>query len=312
VLALVAAAALVAGATVGGGAGQARRLEASRRATATAPPTAPIAAAAPIARTTSTRFNVRRAYVLTRRQLSFGPRPAGSPAQRRVAALLRSRLPGGRFEPLANGLRNVVGGLPGRGRAIVVAAHYDTTPVRGYLGANNSAAGVGAVVEIARDLRADRVPRGAPPIRFALFDGEEAPAGFTDFSTQGLRGSRAYAAAHASQTREVIVLDFIALLNESLPREQGSDARLWQRLRSAALQAGTARLFPAATRSEVLDDHTPFMRLGIPAIDLIDFDYSCWQKLCDDLTQVSVSNLAAVGQSVLALVRSERGRLTAR
>jgi Zn-dependent M28 family amino/carboxypeptidase len=193
-----------------------------------------------------------------------------------------------------------------------VAAHYDTTPVPGYLGANNSAAGVGAVIEIARDLRGDRVPRGAPPVRFVLFDGEEAPAGFTDFITQGLRGSRAYAAAHASQTREVIVLDFIALLDERLPREQGSDAPLWQRLRSAALRAGAARLFPADTRPEVLDDHTPFMRMGIPAIDLIDFDYSCWQQLCDNLSQVSVSNLAAVGESVLALVRSERRRLAVR
>jgi hypothetical protein len=311
-LALIAAVALLVWATAGGGAGQARRLEASPRAAAASAATAAARTTVATARTTSTRFDVNRAYALTREQLSFGPRPAGSPAQRQVAGLLRSRLPGGRFEPLADGLRNIVGGAPGRGRAIVVAAHYDTTPVPGYLGANNSAAGVGAVIEIARDLRRDPVPRGVPPIRFVLFDGEEAPAGFTDFTTQGLRGSRAYAAAHASQTREVIVLDFIALLNESLPREQGSDARLWQRLRSAALQARTARLFPAATRSEVLDDHTPFMRLGIPAIDLSDFDYGCWQKLCDDLTQVSVSNLAAVGETVLALVRAERRRLTAR
>jgi hypothetical protein len=256
-------------------------------------------------------FDAQRAYALTRMQLSYGPRPAGSSAQRRVAGRLRSLLPAASYEPLAGGLRNIVGGLPGRGRAIVVAAHYDTTPVPGYLGANNSAAGVGAVIELARDLRRDRAPRGAPPIRFALFDGEEAPAGFTDFIAQGLRGSRAYAAAHAGQTREVIVLDFIALPDERLPREQGSDAQLWQRMRAAARRSGATRLFPAGTRAEVLDDHTPFVAQGIPAIDLIDFDYRCWQKLCDDLSQVSVRNLGAVGKSVLALVRSERRRLAA-
>ena len=55
-----------------------------------------------------------------------------------------------------------------------------------------------------------------------------------------------------------------------------------------------------------MDDHTPFLRAGIPAIDLIDFRYACWQKLCDDLSQVSLTNLTRVGRTVLELVRSER------
>lgn len=254
------------------------------------------------------RFDGRRAYALAVAQVRKGPRPAGSAAQREMAALLRPMLPGGHFESVPGGLRNVVGEIPGRGPAIVVAAHYDTTPVPGYLGANNSATGVGAVVELARDMRHDRAPPGAPPVVFALFDGEEAPAGFTDFLAQGLRGSRAYAAAHAGATREVIVLDFIALLNERLPREQGSDPQLWGLLRSAAARVGAGRLFPDATASLVYDDHTSFTQVGIPAIDLIDFDYACWQKLCDDLRQVSERNLAAVGESVLELLRSERRR----
>jgi glutaminyl-peptide cyclotransferase len=58
----------------------------------------------------------------------------------------------------------------------------------------------------------------------------------------------------------------------------------------------------------VLDDHTPFLRAGIPAIDLIDFDYPCWQKLCDDLSQVSKVNLTKVGRTVLELIRAERLR----
>ena len=58
----------------------------------------------------------------------------------------------------------------------------------------------------------------------------------------------------------------------------------------------------------MLDDHTPFLRAGIPAIDLIDFRYACWQKLCDDLSQVSQANLAKVGTTVLELIRAERLR----
>jgi hypothetical protein len=253
-------------------------------------------------------FDGRYAYELTKLQLSFGPRPAGSAAQRVAAARLVKLLPGGRFEPVPGGLRNIVGELPGRKPAIVVAAHYDTTDVPGYLGANNSAAGVGAVIALARALRGDRRTPGQAAIHFVLFDGEEAPSGFKDFYNEGLRGSRAYAAAHAKEIREVIVLDFIALHELQLKRDVSSDRALWSRLRAAAARARTLALFPNASQGEILDDHTPFLRASIPAIDLIDFDYACWQKLCDDLSQVSRTNLTRVGTTVLELLRSERLR----
>jgi len=251
-------------------------------------------------------FDGRYAYELTKLQVSHGPRPAGSVAQRAVAARLVKLLPGGHFEPVPGGLRNVVGQLPGRGPAIVVAAHYDTTDVPGYLGANNSATGVGAVIAIARALKGDRRTPGQAAVRFVLFDGEEAPTGYTDFYTEGLRGSRAYAAAHAKELREVIVLDFIALHDEQLSRDRSADPALWSRLRAAARRAGTLDLFPGTLQGVVLDDHTPFLRASIPAIDLIDFRYPCWQKVCDDMTQVSSKNLTRVGVTVLELLRSER------
>ncbi len=207
---------------------------------------------------------------------------------------------------MPGGLRNIVGGLPGRKPAIVVAAHYDTTDVPGYLGANNSAAGVGAVIALARALKGDRPVAGQAAVRFVLFDGEEAPSGFRDFFAAGLRGSRAYAAAHARETREVIVLDFIALHDVRLRRDASSDADLWSRLRAAAARAHTLAIFPNATQGELLDDHSPFVRAGVPAIDLIDFDYPCWQKLCDDLSRVSRKNLTRVGSTVLELVRADR------
>ena len=251
-------------------------------------------------------FDGRYAYELTKLQVSYGPRPAGSVAQRSVAARLVKLLPGGHFEPVPGGLRNIVGGLPGRGPAIVVAAHYDTTDVPGYLGANNSATGVGAVIAIARALKGDRRVPGQAAVRFVLFDGEEAPTGYTDFYTEGLRGSRAYAAAHAKEIREVIVLDFIALHDEQLSRDGSSDPALWSRLRAAARRAGTLDLFPNTLQGVVLDDHTPFLRASIPAVDLIDFRYPCWQKVCDDMSQVSSKNLTRVGVTVLELLRSER------
>jgi hypothetical protein len=250
-------------------------------------------------------FDAARAFATARLQVGFGPRPAGSRAERGVADVLLRILPDAHFESVAGGLRNIVGGLAGSEPAIVVGAHYDTTPVAGYVGANNSAAGVGAVIELARDLAGDRRRPGQPAVRFVLFDGEEAPAGFTDFARDGLRGSRAYVAAHARTTAATVVLDFVANRDLRIPREAGSDPRLWSRLRAAAATVGSSRAFPAATRGEILDDQTPFAVAGIPAIDVIDFDYPCWQKPCDTLGEISQASLGETGRAVLALVRGE-------
>jgi hypothetical protein len=42
----------------------------------------------------------------------------------------------------------------------------------------------------------------------------------------------------------------------------------------------------------------PFLRAGVPAIDLIDFDFRCWHRTCDDLSAVSPRNLDAVGETM--------------
>ena len=126
-------------------------------------------------------------------------------------------LPGGRFEPFPStgpqqGLRNIVGVLPGRAPAILIGAHYDTEwHPKGFVGANDSAAGTAALIELARTLSA-ALPRNHREIRFVLFDGEEDPPGCTDrdFQFCALRGSRAYAAAHPGEIGDMILLDYIA------------------------------------------------------------------------------------------------------
>ena len=272
----------------------------------TPPPTGPTLSSAPPAAPAASvdRFDAGRAMGWARRQVALGPRPAGSQAQRRAAEFLRAALPGGRYVPIGGGLRNLVGLLPGRGAPIVLIAHYDTTPVPGYLGANNSAAAVGAILELARTLRHD--PRGRP-VRFVLTDGEEAPTYPVQgsFYRQGLRGSR-YAAAHPPRPAAVIVLDFVAQKGLRLVHEPGSDAALWGRLRAAAEKVGVGAVFPPGDQNEVLDDHTPFARRGVPAIDLIDFHYPCWQKPCDTLDKLSTRSLDAAGEAVLELVRTLR------
>jgi hypothetical protein len=255
------------------------------------------------------RFDGRRAFAELRRQVEMGPRPAGSAASRRLAARIRRALPRGRYEqigPAHPGLRNVVGRLPGRKPAVVVAAHYDTKNLPGFVGANDGAGGTAAVLELARVLRRTKRPRTAPELRFVLFDGEEATNDKADFRLTGLRGSQAYADRHRGELRALVLLDFIADKDLSLPREEGSDPKLWARLRAAARRVGAGSAFPAQKRSEIVDDHTPFAEDGVPAIDLIDFDFPCWHKRCDDMSAVSARSLDISGEAVLELLRSWR------
>ena len=249
------------------------------------------------------RFDRDKAFANLRYQVEMGPRPAGSAKARELAEWLRERLPRGRLQRVPGGLQNVVGRIPGRGKAIVVAAHYDTKDLPGFVGANDGAGGTAAVLEIARVLRDVRRPAGAPPIRFVLFDGEESPDDAKDFYATGLRGSKFYARRHADEIRALILLDFVAEKGRMrIPREAGSNLGLWNRLRAAARRVGAQSAFPDDTSGEVLDDHTPFTRRGVPAIDLIDFTFRCWHKTCDDLDAVSARSLDLTGESVTQML----------
>jgi glutaminyl-peptide cyclotransferase len=254
-------------------------------------------------RLTVDRFDSRAAFRLLREQVSLGPRPAGSPASRRLASRLRRLLPRGRFQTVPGGLRNVVGAVPGRTRGYVaVGAHYDTKDVPGFVGANDGASGTAVVVQLARTVRPGRLRRS---LVFVLFDGEESPRGTptAQFEERGLRGSRV-AARRFRRARAMILLDFVGDRRLRIPRERLSNPALWQRLRAAAGRVGARHAFPRGTRGAVLDDHLPFIRQGVPAIDLIDFDFPCFHRPCDDLSAVSERSLDVTGETVLELLAS--------
>jgi Zn-dependent M28 family amino/carboxypeptidase len=251
----------------------------------------------------SDRFNRDRAFADLRHQVDLGPRPAGSEASKQLAGWLRDRLPNGRLQPLPGGLQNVIGDIPGRSKPIVVAAHYDTKDMPGFVGANDGAGGTAAVLEIARYMQKAKRPADAPPIRFVLFDGEESPDDGQDFYSSGLRGSKYYARRFANRTRALILLDFVAEKGGMrIPREDSSNLELWDRLRAAARKVGAKSAFPDDTSGAVMDDHTPFLRRGVPAIDLIDFTFKCWHKTCDDMSAVSARALDLSGETVIQLL----------
>jgi hypothetical protein len=249
------------------------------------------------------QFDSARAWKVLKYQVALGERPAGSAASRKLGAYLKRRVPNGRYQRVPGGLRNVVGRVPGRDsdRVVLVGAHYDTKDIRGFVGANDGASGTAVALRIAREVEPRTI---RPTLLFVFFDGEESPRGAADdeFEEKGLRGSKVAARRFARKVDRMVLLDFVGEKDLSIPREANSSRRLWSRLRAAAERAGTADTFPAGTAGGILDDHIPFIDRGVPAIDLIDFDFDCFHRTCDDLSAVSEESLDSVGETVMELL----------
>jgi glutaminyl-peptide cyclotransferase len=276
-------------------------------------PATTAARAGSVPRARVNRFDAARAMRIAKLQVDAGQRPAGSRTLRRVAVRLRAMLPAGRFEDVpgtgpTHPLRNIVGSLPGPGPVLVIGAHYDSEyHPKGFVGANDAAAAVGTVIELSRALA--RLPRTAtsPGIRFVLFDGEEEPFPTNDFYDDALRGSKAYVQIHAEEVRAMVLLDYIGNKGVRLPREATSDPGLWGQIRAAAGRAGVAAVFPSGQETGILDDHTPFRRAGIPAVDLIDWSYRYKDGLEDTYDKLSADSVDAVGETMVEFAKRYLG-----
>jgi glutaminyl-peptide cyclotransferase len=250
------------------------------------------------------RFDADAAFELIETQVDYGPRPAGSEASEKLGQELRRMLPNAEVQPLAGGLLNLISVIPGEKPAIVVGAHYDTeATVPNHVGANDGAAGTAAVVELARTVE-QHLPEDHREVRFVLFDGEEEPPNCPDaeFVRCALRGSRAYALEHRGEIGEMILLDYIANKGLRIPREGNSDPALWEQLREAASEVGKDEVFPDAGAAAILDDHIPFIGIGVPSIDLIDFRYAYADTAEDTPDKLSTDSLDAVGETTAELI----------
>jgi glutaminyl-peptide cyclotransferase len=186
-------------------------------------------------------------------------------------------------------------------RVVLVGAHYDTKDIPGFVGANDGASGTAIALRLAREIEPRTI---RPTLLFVFFDGEESPrgAGPGEFEEKGLRGSKVAARRLADEVDRMVLLDFVGDKELSIPRESYSSRGLWTRLRAAADRAGVGGTFPSGTAGGVLDDHLPFLQRGVPAIDLIDFDFACWHRKCDDLSAVSEDSLDKVGETMMELL----------
>jgi glutaminyl-peptide cyclotransferase len=254
-------------------------------------------------------FNSDRAFADLRAQVRIGPRPARSPGGRREVRLIAARLRAAGLEPtVQRPHRNVVAAIPGRRPGtIVLGAHHDTKAgIPGFVGANDGASGVAVLLELARVLPR---PLPGPSVVLAFFDAEEA-RGDRPFASDGARGSAQFvrlaeaggeqAAPPLRRIRAMYLLDLVGDCDLHIPREGNSSEELYERLDGPAFGGETA---------PILDDHIPFLAAGIPAVDLIDFEYGpgprpgAWFHTSEDsLDKVCPEGLGQVGRAVIGAI----------
>ena len=203
-------------------------------------------------------------------------------------------------------VRNIVGQVStgsaqgvGEGPVIVMGAHYDTRrsadeedPGVPVMGANDGASGVAVLLELARTLDRDKLQR---QVWLAFFDAEDN--GRLD-GWEWCVGS-SYMAAHLEVTPEaVVVVDMIGDADQQIYLERNSDPVLQTRLWEIATTLGYTDTFISEYRWAMYDDHVPFAQRGIPAVDIIDFDYPYWHTTQDTPDKVSTESLERVGRVV--------------
>jgi Zn-dependent M28 family amino/carboxypeptidase len=89
-----------------------------------------------------------------------------------------------------------------------------------------------------------------------------------------------------------------------LYKEHNSNVDLMEQIWEQARLLGYDEVFLPGYKFSVLDDHTPFIEAGIPAVDIIDLDYPYWHTTEDTADKVSVESLQIVGDTLLAWILS--------
>ncbi len=255
----------------------------------------------------------------------IGVRRIGTPESARTRAFIRAQLKnqGWRFEedPFSctppegarrkgtvqgvNLLARRAGTKPGE---IWIAGHYDTYDLPAFLGANDGGSSTAILIELGRQL-AGEGPRQGMGLVLCWFDGEESfsPIPWDDH-TNSTFGSRHLAAklqesGGLKAVRALLLLDMVGDKDLTLIHETGSTGWLHDLLDKKARALGWPHLLAGGSQ-EIKDDHVPFRRLGVPAIDLIDFRYGplnrFWHTREDTLDKCSAESLGKMGNLILA------------
>ena len=277
------------------------------------------------------RFDSARAWKDLEAQVAIGPRPSGSAALQKTRDYILAELKKAGVEarqqifiartPLGEtAMANVIATIPGRRpERIALASHFDTkrTPflnpqngqtVNRFVGASDGASSTAALLELARVLK---TRQNEFTIELIFFDGEEAVLEWRE--GDNTYGSRHYVeAAQKAGTlktlRALVLLDMIGDKDLLIRRDAASTNWLVDIVWAAAARIGRRGVF-SNEQTSIDDDHIPFLRAGVPAVDIIDLDYPAWHTAADTLDNVSARSLQIVGDVVLAALPDIEARL---
>lgn len=259
-------------------------------------------------------FDGDRAYEDVQTQVLYGDRIPGSTGHQQTLEYVQSELKNAGWQVeikdttyQGHPVQNITARRGDSTSPIIFAAHYDTRmyadqdtdpnlhsqPVPG---ANDGASGVAVLLEMARVMPADQ-----KAVWLVFFDTED----------QGhikgwdwILGSQAYADSLTVSPQAVIVIDMIGDADLNIYREKSSDQTLTDQIWQSAADLGYSEQFINDEKYNMLDDHTPFLEKGIPAVDIIDFDYPYWHTTQDTADKVSPESLSVVGNTLLSWLKS--------
>jgi glutaminyl-peptide cyclotransferase len=259
-------------------------------------------------------IDANRAFQYVKEIVAIGPRPPGSAGHKKEESYLKSHLKGDNVEndtftaktPAGEfALNNIIAKYQGTKDCIyVIGSHYETNyPLKNYVGANDGGSTSGLQLELANHLRGKK--REGCSVWLVWFDGEEA---FDQWSaSDSLYGSKHLAEkwkadGTAKKVKALILLDMIGDADLGVDRDNNSDPKLLNTIYDAATQLGYQSHFYARELA-IEDDHLPFKNIGVPVVDLIDYDYgynNAFHHTSEDtLDKLSPKSLQIVGDVVL-------------
>jgi glutaminyl-peptide cyclotransferase len=263
---------------------------------------------------TTSSFSAQQAMQDVQYQVALGDRIPGSAGHAKIVAWIQAELARAGWTSeiqettmMGHPIQNIVGQQQGTTIPdrpwVILGAHYDTRiyadqdpdpkkRTQYVPGADDGASGVAVLLGLARSL-----PRTLPIRVWLLFIDAEDNGDIPGWDW--LLGSQAFVSSLTSKPDAAVIVDMVGDKDLNIYLEKNSNPGLSAEIWAEAARLGYKQFIPLPKYS-MLDDHTPFLQDGIPAVDIIDFDYPYWHTTADTPDKVSGESMKAVGDTLAA------------